>query len=1199
MNRFKHNFSSIFLALTLFLASIFTFISTTPASAIPFFDGDGESTSEITTESPDDNEDSENPTNSDNENAENTEETDSEEEESICAKQSGPLYWIVCPATNFLGSLIDNATSVLHEFFEINAISTEDSSPVYLIWQYMRNLTNIVFIIFILIVIYSQLTGIGINNYGIKRVLPRIIIAVILVNLSFIICSLVIDVSNIIGNSIIGFCQNIQDQFFSQAESEYSWGALVTTFVSVGTGVGLAAIINFSGGFMQYFFMLLPILISGTISVVIGLITIAARQALVALLVMIAPLAFVAYLLPNTEKWFSKWRELLARMLVFYPMFSFLVGASQLLGNALIVAATSPFGLLIGYAVKVVPIFFAFSLMKMSGTVLGSLNAGLARLASPINNTASGWANSHAERRRQNTILHSKAPSARLRRFLDYKKAVRENDTENATKARQGMATDRALTKISGFLGYDEKTGHAKFKRRASRYTENAKLASYYDTRASTAKDVLDNTISEYGDHFGGKFDKKGQDANRLNARHARAFENAMAQKFLAANIAQGDQDYLLGKYLEASTTRDTDPKAYNRLIKSAASSLGHIGEGSIMGQVISENARIEQRRRSEARIIANKFGIKKSDFRGMAFDCKYIDDEGYETDEKGNKLHDAQMKYFADKKYGSDSAAHQQWDQFIAVHKDTRKEITAEQYNKLSDADKANYKRVNYMNITNDQGKIVQQVFADDAGYMKELIRDDIAIGDPINRRYMVSIGKKLTDDEIKTLEQKYHVKIPKDSPVFKNEDGILRRYHSSVYTSLLETGYKEHDAAYTAMLGAQINNGSILSMGQYNIANIESVVKAAKAGPILQNDSFAIKTWNSYIKSLYSDKEGERFEDLFPDDCLAMYGNVNAVPLHGYRKQLDANGNFLKWEKVDRTNETITLEERKNFIKHKLFTDLGKKLVSSMNRRISPQILDSQKPETLAAFIDLINTLKEAAFRNLDPNIPVEEKLDPAANILNSPNPEILQMNIQNIQAAAQRVLNGEDLNQAQEELQEIQDQIANGTYRYSKKKGNSKNTGGSNFSSGSSNSGSSPRSTSHQQSHSRSNQSTNAAQKGVDLFSDAINRVNESDERDASYNDPETIIEMIDNICDSRFVASFELAAKSLTDYFVSNKTLAPHIAELYDIIETCRQGKTPDNTMEAINMMTDLDGDSTRIANLHRAALELARFALYGV
>lgn len=35
----------------------------------------------------------------------------------------------------------------------------------------------------------------------------------------------------------------------------------------------------------------------------------AARQALIVILIIISPLAFVAYLLPGTEKWFDKWKD--------------------------------------------------------------------------------------------------------------------------------------------------------------------------------------------------------------------------------------------------------------------------------------------------------------------------------------------------------------------------------------------------------------------------------------------------------------------------------------------------------------------------------------------------------------------------------------------------------------------------------------------------------------------------------------------------------------------------------------------------------------------------------------------------------------------------------------------------------------------------------------------------------------------------
>ncbi len=1165
MKRFKHNFSTIFLALTLFLASIFALIPSTPASAIPFFDGNGESNSE-TTETTDPNtnnsdSNSENSEDSDPENAnEESGEDENEEDQSICAKQSGPLYWIVCPATDFLGSLIDSATSVLHEFFEIDTISTDNGSPVYLIWQYMRNLTNIVFIIFVLIVIYSQLTGIGINNYGIKRVLPRIIIAVILVNLSFIICSLVIDVSNIVGNSIIDFCQSIQDQFFNQAESDYSWSALVTTFVSVGTGVGLVLLANFTGGLMQYFFMLLPILIAGAISVIIGLITIAARQALVALLVMIAPLAFVAYLLPNTEKWFSKWRELLARMLVFYPMFSFLVGASQLLGSALIVAATSPFGILIGYAVKVVPIFFAFSLMKMSGTILGSLNAGLARLASPINNTAAGWAGSHAERRRQNTILHSRAPGARLRRFLDYKKAVRETDTENATKARQNMATDRALTKIARFRGYDEKTGRAVFERRASRYTENAKFASYYDTRASTAKDVLDNTISEYGDHFGGKFDKKGQDANKLNARHARAFEDAMAQKFLAANIAQGDQDYLLGKYLEASTKRNTDPKAYNRLIKSAASSLGHLGEASIMGQVISENARIEQRRRSEARIIANKFGITKPHFRGMVFDCANIDDDGYETDENGHVIEDKNFNLLPGKQ-------HRSWQQFIAVHKDTRREITAEQYNNLSDAEKAHYHRINYMDITNDKGEVVQQVFADDAGYMKELLNDDITIGDPITQRYAFSIGRGLTDQEKQTLREKYHVNIPEnyDEEWAKriDDNGIMRRYHSTIATATLSSRYKEHNSAFTAMLAAQANNGFVRTYGQYLISCFDSLAKSTKPGAFLQNDEYAIDTWNRVIRSSLG-KSDEKLEDIIPGIDIETFLNVNGLPLHGLRwEQLqDKNGKpifnedgsaKIGWNKIDRTEARITPEDRKNFFIHGLVPVVSRKFVGMLDRNLSSGILEGQKPGTYDALIRLLTTLEEVGVDNLNPNIDPNLKLNPDNDIFDTHDPRELRDRIRNTKNSLQRKKQGlEDWDSP------VSPSSSSGTSRgsnSSNSSGNSGSSNGSNHNSGSQNGGNS-NAESGSNSGSRSSKRTSSAASTVDLFQAALNRSLEHNVREASMNDIRNILEDIYDICDGN--TDLDSVCDYLSDYLGERSILAAHYRDIKEIIERYRAG-----------------------------------------
>ena len=68
----------------------------------------------------------------------------------------------------------------------------------------MRDFANIIFIIGFLIIVFSQLTSFGVSNYGIKRLLPKIIIAAILVNVSFYICAIAVDLSNILGNSLRG-----------------------------------------------------------------------------------------------------------------------------------------------------------------------------------------------------------------------------------------------------------------------------------------------------------------------------------------------------------------------------------------------------------------------------------------------------------------------------------------------------------------------------------------------------------------------------------------------------------------------------------------------------------------------------------------------------------------------------------------------------------------------------------------------------------------------------------------------------------------------------------------------------------------------------------------------------------------------------------------------------------------------------------
>jgi len=350
--------------------------------------------------------------------------------DATCYDQVGGIGWLICPVTGTLAKAIDSVYHIIEDLIRVNPISTDQDSPIYLVWEYVRNITNVLFIIFILVVIYSQLTGLGLTNYGIKKVLPRIIIAAILVNLSYIICALAVDVSNVIGQALGSIFTNIYEIATAGETISYSVGEIAGSIlgtVAVGAGITIGGLV-LAGGIGAALWMLVPVIFAGIVAVVSALITMAARQALIIILIMIAPLAFVAYLLPNTEKLFKKWKDILLQMLIFYPIFAVLFGASQLASWVIISSATNIFGVILGIAVQVLPLFFSFSLMKMSKTILGSISTGIGKLAAPAQKGISTWADSNRSSAKQKHQATSRLPSASLSRYLADRKLRREED---------------------------------------------------------------------------------------------------------------------------------------------------------------------------------------------------------------------------------------------------------------------------------------------------------------------------------------------------------------------------------------------------------------------------------------------------------------------------------------------------------------------------------------------------------------------------------------------------------------------------------------------------------------------------------------------------------------------------------------------------------------------------------------------------
>ena len=432
------------------IAAVFAMMAfSSPVFATPNTDNNPDTTAPTTvTDEPADTTPS-----SDEESTENDktdEEKDEESEKASCYDQVGSLGWIICPGAGLFGNVIDGAYNLLTQIIEVNPLPTDTKSPVYIVWEYFRDITNSLFVIFFLVVIFSQLTGYGINNYGIKKILPRIIITAILVNLSYIICTLAVDISNILGNGFQDFFVNIQNIAIQNGNiSENAGGASVSGIVAAMLGIGTAGVAVFTasallGGIGGVIWILLPVLLAGLIAVISAVITMAARQAFIFILIMISPLALIAYMLPNTEKWFKRWYGTLFQMLFFYPMFSILYGASQLAGLVIITSATQPIGVVLGIAVKILPLFMSIPLMRMSNSVLGRISGVIGHAtARPMGAFGRYSASQNMlARQRQNNKRNPVLPSTRLAQYLERRRTQREFDTNELAASNK----DRNLT---------------------------------------------------------------------------------------------------------------------------------------------------------------------------------------------------------------------------------------------------------------------------------------------------------------------------------------------------------------------------------------------------------------------------------------------------------------------------------------------------------------------------------------------------------------------------------------------------------------------------------------------------------------------------------------------------------------------------------------------------------------------------------
>ena len=393
-----------------------------------------------------------------------------EEEKNSCGVDG--IGWLVCPLMSFAGSLGDASYSAISYFLSIDKEIFKEQSNGGLgqAWSFFRDIANAVFAVIFLWVIFSQISNVGVSNYGIKKILPRLIIGALLVNLSFYICQLAVDLSNILGFSLKGVLEGAASGVGTQSAEVGTFNTLIIGGLAL-AGVGLFIFLAVS----------IPTIMALLLALLVVLVILIVRQAAVILLIAISPLAFAAWLLPNTENLFKKWVSMFRGLLIVFPVISLLYGAGKLAGAVLAAVGTDDPNnpketmQVAALAASILPLGATPFVLQSSLNSLGNIGAKIGRMGANAHSRFAGNAKGAAKRRIDNSAVGDTK-----RKYSDFM------DRKRASMRTGKIATWRDNSPLGRFMGWDKGGARAR-----------ATVAKAFESDVENASTMLQGVTSD------------------------------------------------------------------------------------------------------------------------------------------------------------------------------------------------------------------------------------------------------------------------------------------------------------------------------------------------------------------------------------------------------------------------------------------------------------------------------------------------------------------------------------------------------------------------------------------------------------------------------------------------------------------------------------------------------------------------------
>lgn len=322
------------------------------------------------------------------------------------------LAFVICPmldaAQSFSDWLIGQVENLLSFTFQHNLGDKSQQGNVQNAWGHIRDLASVFLVIIMLVMVLSQAISWGpFDAYTIRKVMPRLVIAVVLMQVSWSLLDYVTRLFDDFGHGIadlmyapFGGPAKLQLGAILQAAGipAYAGGSVVLAAL---LGIGVIAVLS-----------LPTILLVGwsiVLALLVAFVTLSVRQILIITMIILSPLAILLWILPNTQRYWKLWYDNFTKLLLMFPMIIGMIAAGRIFAD---ITSSGNNNKLIKFMMILIGYFGPFFLIpktyKWGGAAMAAASGAIANAAPKLGGPVTNYLKGTQERSRWHLARESR-----------------------------------------------------------------------------------------------------------------------------------------------------------------------------------------------------------------------------------------------------------------------------------------------------------------------------------------------------------------------------------------------------------------------------------------------------------------------------------------------------------------------------------------------------------------------------------------------------------------------------------------------------------------------------------------------------------------------------------------------------------------------------------------------------------------------